>query len=73
MASSSIKEEKIDIKQGPLDMPGEKWLKNLKPWKKCYFVFSQIRRGDSSWLKLFYYKNRTWYKEGKMPKGMHYT
>ena len=69
MATSSIKEEKIDIKKGTLDMPGEKWIDNFKSWKR-YFVFSQIRRGDSIWLKLFYYKNSTCYKEGKMPKGM---
>jgi len=67
MATSSIKEEKIDIKKGTLDMPGEKWIDNFKSWKR-YFVFSQIRRGDSTWLKLFYYKNSTCYKEGKMPK-----
>ena len=68
MAYPIVKEEKIEVKRGLLNFHRERV---LKPWKKRYFVFCQIRRGDSNWLKLFYYKNSSCYKEEQMPTGMY--
>ena len=73
MSGPIIKEEKIEIKQGLLKMHGDRLFDTLKSWKQRYFVFCQIRRGDSGWLRLFYYKNSSFYKEGRMPKGLYKT
>ena len=70
MSVSIIKEEKIEIKEGLLKIPGDRLFDPLKSWKQRYFVFCQIRRGGSNWLRLFYYKNSSFYKEGRMPKGL---
>ena len=71
MASSIIKEETIEIKQGYLKMPSDRLIKALKSRKKWYFVFSQIQRGSCDRLRLFYYKSKSCYREGEIPKGMY--
>ena len=72
MASPIIKEEKIEVKQGMLKIASEdRSIFTLKRWKERYFVFCQIRKGDNYWLKLFYFKSHSSYKEGNMPIGMY--
>ena len=71
MESPIVKEEKIDIKQGLLNLPsGDRLLPSFKKWKQRYFVFCQIKKGKNNWLKLFYYKSQSSHKEGNMPKGL---
>ena len=70
---SPLKEEKIEIKKGLLEKSSGEEKRLFKSWKGRYFVFCQIRRGDTIWLKLYYYRSFSSYKEGSLPKGMFFN
>lgn len=66
---SPVKEEKIEIKRGKLKWPEDK-MKFVKKWEQRYFVFCEVIKGSSRWLKLLYYKNKVAYTRSELPMGM---
>ena len=67
--SPVIKEEKLEVKRGLLEMPKDSKLSWRKNWKPRYFVFCEVKKGESRKLPLYFYKSRSAYMADELPEG----
>eukprot|EP00795_Rhopilema_esculentum_P006414 gene6414-11855_t len=68
--SPVIKEEKLEVKRGSLEMPKDSKLSWRKLWKTRYFVFCEVKKGESRKLPLYFYKSRSAYMADELPEGL---